>query len=98
MVYLICYDLKEPNDSPADYERLIKAIHAGYTAWRLQESAWILDVDSSNAVMAIRDHLQRHLKSGDQLFVTRVDEWAANGTLPKEKTEWLSNKTYYHTS
>ena len=92
MVYVIAYDLQEPNDTNEDYERIIKTIKNSFTWCHLQKSVWLVRSDSS--AKEIRDILTPLIKNGDELFVARLQgNWATVG-LGDRRNNWLHKSIF----
>ena len=93
MVFLIAYDLKSPNDTSLDYQRIIGAIKSIYGVWcHLEESVFLVETISSSP--DIRDALKPYLHSGDSLFVSRLEGGWASYSLGEERNNWLKGRTF----
>ena len=72
MIFIVCYDLAKPNESPADYSELIDAIESDYRECvHLQESVWLIDAGRQAKASEIRDNLKQHLPPNASLFVVQ---------------------------
>jgi hypothetical protein len=90
MIYIVAYDLKEPN-TPGDYARIIEAIK-GYGNWmRVEQSVWTIESYDSN--IQIRDNLMQYVRQQDALLVGRLTNAAWTGGLSAERINWLQTKT-----
>lgn len=91
MVYVIAYDLKEPN-TPADYAKIIDAIKAYGTWMRLEQSVWL--IDSEKTAIQLRDELREQIRSKDVLFIAPIGgAWAARNLGDNRKT-WLDQRKF----
>ena len=46
MVHIVAYDLISPNDTTADYDRVIAGLKATYGTWcHLEKSVWLIETD-----------------------------------------------------
>ena len=68
MVFVVTYDLREPNDAPQDYERVISHIKANFAWCHLQKSFWL--VDSALNAAEIRESIRTTLHQNDLLLRT----------------------------
>jgi hypothetical protein len=93
MVFLIAYDLKSPNDTSLDYQRVIGGIKSIYGSWcHLEKSVFLVDTISTSA--AIRDSMKPYLHRGDSLFVSRLAAGWASYALGDERNTWLKARTF----
>jgi hypothetical protein len=93
MVFIIAYDLLTPNDTPADYERVIGAIKNSFGTWcHLQKSVWM--VESALTAAEIRDTLRGSLYGKDVLFVARLHGNWASWALGEERNRWLKSQPF----
>lgn len=92
VVYLVTYDLKTPNDTPENYDRIIAAIKA-VGAWaHIEKSVWL--VESRLSSVQLRDHLFSYLSAGDPLFVVAIHgDWASYNVDPR-RVEWLEGRAF----
>ncbi|HUN86881.1 MAG TPA: hypothetical protein VMU48_21055 [Terracidiphilus sp.] len=88
---MIAYDLREPNDTPQDYERVI-AFKSTFTWCHLQKSVWL--VESALNAAEIRDSMRSTLHKGDVLFVARLQGNWASWTLGDARNNWLKERTF----
>ncbi len=83
-VLSINYDLKTPGK---DYGKLYDEIKS-YTWCKILESSWL--IDTSKTPQDVRDHLNSHVDSNDEIFVVRLHQhWGTNFT--DSSTEWLKS-------
>lgn len=93
MVFMIAYDLKAPNDTSQDYERVIGGIKTLYGTWcHLEKSVFLVEVISTS--IAIRDAINQLVYSNDSVFVARIDQAWASHALGAEKNNWLKARTF----
>lgn len=93
MVHLITYDLKSPNDTGEDYERVIAGLKSAYPNWcHLEKSVWLVAAEQSST--EIRDAIKKYLYPSDILFVARLSgNWGSFNLGPK-RSEWLKERTF----
>lgn len=92
MVFLITYDLINPNDTPQDYERVIADIKAKFNWCHLEKSVWL--VESALNASEIRESVKTTLYGTDKLFVARLQgNWASWG-LGDQRNNWLLLKSF----
>lgn len=93
MVFMIAYDLKSPNDTSQDYERVIDGIKALYGTWcHLEKSVFLVQTVSTS--VTIRDAMNRLVFNNDAVFVAPVGGAWASHALGTEKTTWLKARTF----
>jgi hypothetical protein len=93
MVFMIAYDLRSPNDTSQDYERVIGGIKALYGTWcHLEKSVFLVDTVSTS--VAIRDAMNRLVYSNDAIFIAPVGGGWASHALGSEKNNWLKARTF----
>jgi hypothetical protein len=92
MVFVVAYDLREPNDQPQDYERVIAHIKASFTWCHLQKSVWL--VDSALNAAEIRESVRTTLYPNDMLFVARLQGNWASWALGDARNNWLKQRTF----
>lgn len=93
VVHLITYDLKTPNDTPQDYERIITWIKQTSATWcHLEKSVWV--VESAMDATEWRDSLKSALYPNDLLFVARLHGNWATWNLGDERNRWLHNRSF----
>lgn len=92
MVYVVAYDLKEPN-TPADYAKIIEAIKAYGTWARLEQSVWL--IESNKTATELRDELKNSIRdASDVLFVAKLSgEWAS-WRIGKSRVDWLKQRNF----
>lgn len=74
MLYLITYDLREP-ETRGDYDRIATALRA-LGAKKVLLSTWMLTHANTTCVQ-IRDHLKKVMDGNDRLLVVAVSDWAS---------------------
>lgn len=89
MIYLVAYDLREPN-TPADYARIINAIKTYGTWMHVEQSTWLIETTQSNT--QIRDNLLPYVRSNDALLVARLSNAAWSGGLTQDRKDWLNGR------
>ncbi len=83
-IYSVNYDLRAPG---RNYDSLYGAIDS-YSNCHMLESYWL--IDTSKSASEIRDRLQRHIDTTDQLIVTELKKhWAAAQNC--QCTAWLKS-------
>lgn len=87
MVFVIAYDLRSPNDTPEDYERVIARIKADFAWCHLQKSVWL--VESALSASEIRESIKPTFHSADELFVARLQGNWATWALGDRRNNWL---------
>jgi hypothetical protein len=93
MVQVIAYDLREPNDTTEDYERVIGAIKEKFPTWcHLEKSVWL--VDTSLAVSSVRNFMKTRLNDDDRVFVACLSGDWASFCLPTNQVDWLNNRSF----
>jgi hypothetical protein len=93
MVHLITYDLESPNDTSADYERVIGAIKSKYGDWcHLEKSVWL--VSTTESASEVRDSIKQALYSTDILFVSRLSGNWASFNLGARRVQWMKEQTF----
>ena len=93
MVHLVTYDLKAPNDTSNDYERVIDGLKSTYGKWcHLEKSVWIISTDQTAA--EVRDAIKPLLYSSDVLFVGKLTGNWASFNLGEKRVQWLNSKTF----
>ena len=86
--YIIGYDLNRPRGQD-DYPNLIQALKALPNWWHYLDSTWI--VKSSESAITIRNELQKHIDSGDELLVARLSGEAAWVGFNDTGSNWLKS-------
>lgn len=83
MIYLISYDLNEPDK---DYSSIINAIKSYETYCRVLKSQWFIRSDKTAA--EIEEHLLKHIDGNDRLLIC---EFGKNygGLVDKQVVSWL---------
>lgn len=93
MVHIVAYDLKSPNDTAGDYERVIDGIKSSYPTWcHLEKSVWIIASDEDSQV--IRDTIRKFLFDTDVLFVARLQGNWGSFNLGQNRSEWLKGRVF----
>ena len=93
VVHIVTYDLKSPNDTAQDYERVIAGLKSLYETWcHLEKSVWLVVTDQGAA--EVRDSIKRFLYSTDVLFVGRLSGNWAGFNLGEERAQWLKGRTF----
>ena len=93
MIHVLAYDLKEPNDKPADYERVIAAIKADFTSWcHIEQSVWLIDTTMNAG--EVRDHMKNVLNTKDVLFVARLEGNWASVNFGDKRNQWLKERNF----
>ena len=93
MVHVIAYDLRQPNDTSEDYERVIGAIKDKFPTWcHLEKSVWL--VDTSLEVSTVRDFIKACVNEDDRIFVACLSGDWASFCLPKSQVDWLKNRSF----
>jgi hypothetical protein len=92
MIFLVAYDLREPNDTSEDYQRVIGYIKANFNWCHLEKSVWL--VESALNASEIRDSIRTILYQTDVLFVARLQGNWASWALGDERNKWLTNRSF----
>ncbi|HEV2738687.1 MAG TPA: hypothetical protein VGU66_08925 [Candidatus Elarobacter sp.] len=93
MVHVVAYDLTSPNDTGADYERVIGAIKKQYPTWvHLEQSVWL--VETTQDAGEVRETLKPFLNAKDVLFVSRLSGNWATWNAGVERNNWLRARTF----
>jgi hypothetical protein len=93
MVQLVAYDLKTPNDTPENYEKIIGAIKSSFNSWcRLEQSVWLVDTHLEAA--PVREALKPFLHAGDVLFVARLQRGWASWNFGDERNNWIKARQF----
>ena len=92
MTFVVAYDLRTPNDTPQDYERVIAHIKANFTWSHLQKSVWL--VESALNAAEIRESIRTTLDSKDVLFVARLQGNWASWALGEARNNWLKQRSF----
>ena len=93
MVHIITYDLKSPNDTAEDYERVIDGLKSSYPTWcHLEKSVWLVATDETAS--EIRDTFKTFLRHSDVLFVGRLSGNWGSFNLGPTRAEWLKARTF----
>ncbi len=86
MVYLVSYDLGQPN---RNYEALTKKIQSYGTRAKVLESLWLIKTtDTASAVM---EHLKGAIDKDDKLVVIEIKRHWSTLHLPQEVIDWMNN-------
>ncbi len=93
MIHVLAYDLKEPNDTAEDYERVIGAIKSEFSSWcHIEQSVWLIDATMDAA--EVREHFKQFLNSKDVLFVGRLQGNWASLNFGDERNKWLKSRAF----
>lgn len=93
MIHIVAYDLKQPNDTEANYELIIDALKSQFDSWcHIEQSVWI--VDTKDDAGAIRDTLKNYVHEGDVLFVARLTGNWGSWNFGGKRNEWLKSRTF----
>ena len=93
MIHMIAYDLKEPNDTAGDYERVIGGIKLAYPTWcHLEKSVWLVETDLDAS--AVRDAMKKLIYETDILFVAKLSGNWASWNIGKVRSDWLQGRTF----
>ncbi|HEX3968094.1 MAG TPA: hypothetical protein VHW70_09025 [Edaphobacter sp.] len=93
MVFMIAYDLVSPNDTSADYQRVIGGIKKLYgTYCHLEKSVFLVETNSTS--VAIRDAINNLIYNHDAVFVTQLHGSWATHALSAEKVNWLRGRSF----
>jgi hypothetical protein len=92
MVFVVAYDLREPNDTSQDYQRVIEHLKANFNWCHLQKSVWL--VDSALNASEIRENIRTTLYQADMLFVARLQGNWASWALGDVRNNWLRQHTF----
>jgi hypothetical protein len=82
--YLVGYDLNKPTQN---YEALIDALKQYGTWWHHLDSTWFIVTDDT--AVEVRDNLQSHLDSNDELLVAAIGAPAAWAGINDKGSAWL---------
>ncbi len=89
MVHIVAYDLRTPDDTSLNYEKVAVAIKGqGVSKW-VQDSVWL--VESAKASTDLRDDIQRtaEMDARDRIFVARLDGMWGVQNLSPDAIVWL---------
>jgi len=93
MVHVVAYDLKTPNDTPENYERIIGAIKSKFTTWcHIEQSVWLIEAELD--AVSVRDLLKGFVHSGDMLFVAPLRGSWASWNFGDNRNAWLKARTF----
>jgi hypothetical protein len=93
MIHLITYDLKSPNDTSDDYERVINGLKETYKTWcHLEKSVWLISTDQG--ATEVRDEIKKLLNSSDILFVAKLAGNWGSFNLTTKRTDWLKARDF----
>jgi hypothetical protein len=92
VIFVVTYDLKTPNDTESDYQRVFAAIKSCGPWCHIEKSVWLVrsDLDASE----IRDYLKKSLYSTDVLFIGRLTGNWASFNLGQDRSNWLKQQTF----
>lgn len=92
MVFIVTYDLVEPNDTPKNYESLIEGIKSVFSTWcHIEKSAWL--VKSDMKASEVRETLKAYLHEGDILFVGGLSGKWASWNLGDRRNQWIKDRS-----
>ena len=93
MVHIITYDLKSPNDTAEDYERVITGLKSAYGTWcHLEQSVWLVSTDKSAS--EVRDSIRGLLNTKDVLFVAKLSGNWASLNLTQSRINWIKAREF----
>jgi hypothetical protein len=92
MIFVIAYDLRSPNDTPQDYERVIAQIKYDFSWCHLEKSVWL--VESALDAAEIREKIRTALFPDDVLFVARLQGNWASWALGQGRNNWLRERSF----
>ena len=92
MVHLVTYDLKTPNDTSENYDRIIGAIKACGAWAHIEKSVWLLE--SNLTSVQLRNHLRSYLSANDPLFVAAIHGDWAGYNLDSGRVQWLKDRAF----
>jgi hypothetical protein len=93
VIHVLAYDLKSPNDTAEDYERVIGAIKSEFDSWcHIEQSVWL--IDTSMDAGEVRDHMKQFLSPKDVLFVARLQGNWASWNFGEKRNKWLKERTF----
>jgi hypothetical protein len=93
VVFVVAYDLVEPNDTAENYDKIISAIKSLYPSWcHVEQSVWL--VSSPLSAADIRESLKPHVHKGDVLFVARLEGNWASWNFGERRNNWVHGKTF----
>ena len=92
MVFVIAYDLRSPNDTPVDYERVIARIKGQFNWCHLEQSVWL--VEAALNATEIRKVVQPYVRTTDALFVARLQGNWSSWSLGNSRVTWLHNRSF----
>jgi len=92
MVHVLAYDLKAPNDTTEDYERVINHIKATFTWCHLEKSVWLIDTTMDAG--EVRDNVKPQMHADDLLFVGRLQGNWASWNLGEMRNNWLKGRVF----
>ena len=93
MVHILAYDLKAPNDTPDDCERVISAIKSDFGSWcHIEKSVWLVETDVDAG--QVRDYLRTVVHANDVIFAARLQGNWASYNFGDERNVWLKNRDF----
>jgi hypothetical protein len=92
MVFLVAYDLRSPNDTAQDYERVINRIKDQFDWCHLEQSVWL--VEAALNATEIRSVVQPYIHSTDALFVARLQGNWSSWSLGDARNNWLRRQSF----
>ncbi len=93
MVYIVAYDLKKPNNSPEQYEKVEAAIKSLGGWAHIEKSVWLVSTQTLT-VSQVRDSVFKSMITSDKLFVARLaGDWGSYYMDP-EVVKWLKEANF----
>ena len=84
MILLVTYNLTEPSGSYGD---LFDVLKSQKSWWHYLPSTWLVDSDSN--AETLYNQLKPHLRTGDHILITKLDDNERQGWLPKKAWGWI---------
>ena len=90
-LFLITYDLKQPDRNYTELYELIKTL-AGENRWQHPlESTWMIKVDDTVSVDGITMQIREVMDAKDSIFVVDITGMTYQGWLPRSFWDWMKN-------
>ena len=83
MIYLITYDLRQPD---RDYQGLYQQIKDSPGWWHYLESSWLISTGETSE--DIFNRIKPHIDDNDNILIIKVCK-PYNGWLPKKAWVWI---------